>query len=355
MERYGVSRAVLREAVRIVEYLGVARMRQGPGGGLVVAAPNATAVTSAALVYFAYDRVKLEEVLGARRIVEEMAVELAATRATDAQLDHLRSWLAAANGAGHRAGRPVGAARRGGQPHRQPGHRPVRQDHQPDHRRCTARPAGARWRSGARSGRPRWRPTSASSTPSAPATRVRARLAMRDHLEEIEGFLLSRRGRAAGHHRRPEPRLPRHEAGRPDRHAHPGRHRRSGLAGRRAARLGGQADGALRGQPGRHPGGHPPARVPPGRDHPAGPGRRRVRGRPVDRRRGRGHGGAPRLPGHRPPAAVRGALRPRGGHGRPGGDVVRRPAHRAARGDAGGRAGGADRGRRPGQPRLARR
>ena len=98
MERYGVSRAVLREAVRIVEYLGVARMRQGPGGGLVVAAPNATAVTSAALVYFAYDRVKLEEVLGARRIVEEMAVELAATRAPDAQLDHLRSWLAAANG-----------------------------------------------------------------------------------------------------------------------------------------------------------------------------------------------------------------------------------------------------------------
>ena len=39
IERYGVSRSVLREAVRIVEYLGVARMRQGPGGGLVVTTP----------------------------------------------------------------------------------------------------------------------------------------------------------------------------------------------------------------------------------------------------------------------------------------------------------------------------
>ena len=89
IDRYGVSRAVLREAVRIVEFLGVARMRQGPGGGLVVTAPDATAVTTAALVYFAFDQVKLEEVLGARRIIEETAVELAATRATDAQLDDI--------------------------------------------------------------------------------------------------------------------------------------------------------------------------------------------------------------------------------------------------------------------------
>ena len=33
LERYGLSRAVFREAVRIVEHLQVARMRRGPGGG----------------------------------------------------------------------------------------------------------------------------------------------------------------------------------------------------------------------------------------------------------------------------------------------------------------------------------
>jgi DNA-binding FadR family transcriptional regulator len=40
MARYEVSRAVLREAVRLVEHHGAARMRRGPSGGLVVQAPS---------------------------------------------------------------------------------------------------------------------------------------------------------------------------------------------------------------------------------------------------------------------------------------------------------------------------
>ena len=36
LERYRVSRAALREAVRLLEYHEVAHMRRGPGGGLVV-------------------------------------------------------------------------------------------------------------------------------------------------------------------------------------------------------------------------------------------------------------------------------------------------------------------------------
>jgi DNA-binding FadR family transcriptional regulator len=194
MERYGVSRAVLREAVRIVEYLGVARMRQGPGGGLVVAAPNATAVTSAALVYFAYDRVKLEEVLGARRIIEEMAVELAATQATDAQLEHLRSWLAAANGrATERVEvwelHDVVAGLTGN-----PGIVLFV--------KIISRITALYGASGRRSAAKRRQERAATMTAhdrivDAICARdaTRARLAMRTHLEEIEGFLLSRRGR----------------------------------------------------------------------------------------------------------------------------------------------------------------
>ena len=33
-ERYGVSRAVLREAVRILEYHGAVTTKRGPGGGV---------------------------------------------------------------------------------------------------------------------------------------------------------------------------------------------------------------------------------------------------------------------------------------------------------------------------------
>ncbi|WP_214402228.1 FadR/GntR family transcriptional regulator [Pseudonocardia lacus] len=95
VERYGVSRAVVREAIRLVEYLGVARMKQGAGGGLLVTAPDETAVSTAAMVYFAYAGVGPDEVLEARGIVEQRAAELAARVATPEQRAGLAALLAA--------------------------------------------------------------------------------------------------------------------------------------------------------------------------------------------------------------------------------------------------------------------
>ena len=39
MERYGIGRATLREAIRQLERHGVANMRRGSGGGLVISRP----------------------------------------------------------------------------------------------------------------------------------------------------------------------------------------------------------------------------------------------------------------------------------------------------------------------------
>ena len=47
IERYDVSRAVLREAVRLLEHHDIAAMRRGPGGGLFVSEPGLEAVTDA--------------------------------------------------------------------------------------------------------------------------------------------------------------------------------------------------------------------------------------------------------------------------------------------------------------------
>ena len=66
LERFGVSRAVLREAVRIVEHTGAARMRRGPGGGLVVAAPNRDAVTTSISIWLSYVGVTVGEMFDAR-------------------------------------------------------------------------------------------------------------------------------------------------------------------------------------------------------------------------------------------------------------------------------------------------
>src|ERR1700683_2485466 len=51
LERYTVSRAVFREAVRLVEHQQVARTRRGPGGGLVITEPTVGAVSDAVVLY----------------------------------------------------------------------------------------------------------------------------------------------------------------------------------------------------------------------------------------------------------------------------------------------------------------
>src|ERR1700722_20641397 len=45
LDKHGVSRAVLREAIRLLEHHMIATLRSGPGGGLIVTAPDPAVVT----------------------------------------------------------------------------------------------------------------------------------------------------------------------------------------------------------------------------------------------------------------------------------------------------------------------
>ena len=80
LARYGVSRAVFREAVRLVEHQQVARMRRGPGGGLVVVEPSVGSIIDAVLVYLSRINAELDDVFDARMILEEMVAGLAPSR-----------------------------------------------------------------------------------------------------------------------------------------------------------------------------------------------------------------------------------------------------------------------------------
>lgn len=80
IERYGVSRAVFREAIRIVDHHGVAKMRRGPGGGLVVAKPDIDAVVRAVALQLEFSHIALDQVYEARKALELKCVELAAER-----------------------------------------------------------------------------------------------------------------------------------------------------------------------------------------------------------------------------------------------------------------------------------
>ena len=93
LERYGVSRAVFREAVRLVEHQHVARMRRGPGGGLVVTEPDVHAVIDASVMYLLRVRARLDEVFEARLVLEEIATELASKRIDSSDRARIRALL----------------------------------------------------------------------------------------------------------------------------------------------------------------------------------------------------------------------------------------------------------------------
>src|SRR3984957_15293546 len=90
LERYHVSRAVFREAVRLVEHQQVARTRRGPGGGLVITEPTVGAVSDAVVLYLHRVDATLDEIFEARIILEDLACQLAAERTDENDLAELR-------------------------------------------------------------------------------------------------------------------------------------------------------------------------------------------------------------------------------------------------------------------------
>lgn len=93
LQRYGVSRAVFREAIRLLEHLQVASMRRGPGGGLVVLAPSTDSVTDAVSVYLFHIGAGIDEVFEARLVVEELVADLAPTRLDERHIAELRQLI----------------------------------------------------------------------------------------------------------------------------------------------------------------------------------------------------------------------------------------------------------------------
>jgi DNA-binding FadR family transcriptional regulator len=92
-DRHGVSRAVLREAIRLVEHHQVARMRRGPGGGLLVTAPDVAPTTRAMVIYLDYVGTSPADLVEARLLLEPRAAALAAERLTEGGVERLRAAL----------------------------------------------------------------------------------------------------------------------------------------------------------------------------------------------------------------------------------------------------------------------
>jgi DNA-binding FadR family transcriptional regulator len=93
IERFDVSRAVFREAVRIIEHHNVARMRRGPGGGLVITEPDPEPVREAMALYLRYNGVDRASIYEALSALELAAVTKAAEMIDEEGIDRLRAAL----------------------------------------------------------------------------------------------------------------------------------------------------------------------------------------------------------------------------------------------------------------------
>ena len=93
IRRFSVSRAVIREAVRLLEADMMARMKPGPHGGLIVIAPDTEGVAHTMALFLTFQRVSVRQILDVRSQVEGQAAALAAAHGSEQDRARLRELL----------------------------------------------------------------------------------------------------------------------------------------------------------------------------------------------------------------------------------------------------------------------
>ncbi len=92
MEKFGVSRASLRESLRILEMLGLLWMKPGPGGGPVVDTVDGRDFGATTSLYYQLAGATYLEIVEARVLLEPSAARLAAERRTEAHVEALEEF-----------------------------------------------------------------------------------------------------------------------------------------------------------------------------------------------------------------------------------------------------------------------
>ncbi len=89
-QKLGVSRVPVRDAFRTLQALGIIDIKVGAHGGAFIAAGDAKRFADALAVQLKLVGISIEEMFDSQIAIETMAAELAAKRATEDDLAHLR-------------------------------------------------------------------------------------------------------------------------------------------------------------------------------------------------------------------------------------------------------------------------
>jgi len=85
-DEFGVSKATLREAFRVLEAIGLLEIRQGVSGGAFVCAVDKKIIQEHMFNYFFFQNPNLEDFTQLRGIIEPKLTEIAANKMTDEHL-----------------------------------------------------------------------------------------------------------------------------------------------------------------------------------------------------------------------------------------------------------------------------
>lgn len=94
VSQLGVSRATLREALRILEAEGLISTRTGPKGGITVQRPGSANLTRSLSLLLQLEETPFSDLLEARRLLEPICANLAAQRVTPEEMAELEGIIA---------------------------------------------------------------------------------------------------------------------------------------------------------------------------------------------------------------------------------------------------------------------
>lgn len=89
VEKYGMGRTTVREALRLLEYQGAIQIRQGLNGGPFVQNPNSSHFASTIIFFLQMQQTPFKSIVEVRSAIEPMICQLAAERIGDEALQEL--------------------------------------------------------------------------------------------------------------------------------------------------------------------------------------------------------------------------------------------------------------------------
>lgn len=89
IDQFGVSKATMREALRVLEVIGLLEIRKGIAGGAFVAEVDMRTTLHAIINFLHFRTVSIREITMLRYLIEPSVAQLAATKRTDKDIEKL--------------------------------------------------------------------------------------------------------------------------------------------------------------------------------------------------------------------------------------------------------------------------